>query len=135
MTTHALANWVGAYPSLMVVATGRRDAGYATAAALGLALGLIVYLRRAAEVPKLLEGARDMLRARPLFGLVAGAVSGAALLGIWPFRSSSWPCFLAGLALVGAAIVGKRARRGDLRPGVPHPVRSRGGPEAPPPAR
>jgi membrane protease YdiL (CAAX protease family) len=113
ITTHTLANWFGAYPSLMVVATGSREAGYATAAALGLVLALVVYLRRAAEVRDIVAAARGMLRDRPRFGLVAGAVSGAALLATWPLRSSSWPCLLAGFALVGIAVVGKRARRGE----------------------
>jgi len=117
MTTHALANWIGAHPSLMVVATGSREAGYATAAALGLAFALVVYLRRFAEVRELAEATRDMLRDRPLFGLVAGAVSGAALLAVWPLRSSSWPCLVAGFVLVGVAIVGKRARREDRASG------------------
>jgi membrane protease YdiL (CAAX protease family) len=119
MTTHTLANWLGAYPSLMVVATGSRAAGHTTAAGLGLVLALVVYLRRAAEVQEIVTAARAMLRDRPLLGLVAGAVSGAALLGSWPLRSSSWPCLFAGLALVGVAIVGKRARRGERSGGGP----------------
>jgi membrane protease YdiL (CAAX protease family) len=119
MTTHALANWFGAYPALMVVATGSRVAGYAMAGALGLALALVVYLRRGAEVRELVVATRDMVRHRPLFGLLAGAVSGAALLAIWPLRSSTWPCLLAGLVLVGVAIVGQKARRGRRAAGGP----------------
>jgi membrane protease YdiL (CAAX protease family) len=108
MTAHALTNWVGAYPVLVLVGTSSRAAALTTAAGLGVLFALLIYLRRTMEVRTFVESTRAMVRERPLFGLVAGALLGAVLLGVWPYRSSSLYAGLAGLILLAVAVVGKR---------------------------
>ncbi len=108
MTAHALSNGLPVYPVLVLVGTSSLAAALATAAGLGAAFALLIYVRRAAEVRMLVESTRAMLRERPVFGLVAGALVGACLLATWPLRSSSVSAALAGIILVAVAVAGKR---------------------------
>jgi len=108
MTAHTLSDWVPAYPVLVLVATSSRAAALATAAGLGAALALLIYLRRAAELRILVESTRAMLRERPVSGLVVGALVGASLLAVWPLRSSSPYVGSAGVLLLAAAVAGRR---------------------------
>ena len=80
----------------------------ATAAGLGVVFALLIYLRRGVEVRTFVQSTREMLQERPLFGLVAGALAGAVLLGTWPLRSSSLYVGLAGMVLIAVAVVGKK---------------------------
>jgi len=108
MTAHTLSNWIPAYPVLVLVGTSSRAAALATAAGLGMALALLIYLRRATELRIFVESTRAMMRERPVFGFVVGALVGASLLGIWPLRSSSPSAGWAGIVLIAVAVVGKR---------------------------
>jgi membrane protease YdiL (CAAX protease family) len=110
MTAHALGNWMPAYPVLVLVGTSSRAAALATAAGLGVAFAVLIYLRRSTEVRVFLESTRAMVRERPVFGFVAGALAGAALLATWPLRSSSPYAGWAGVILIAVAVVGKRYR-------------------------
>jgi hypothetical protein len=108
MPAHGLSNWIPAYPVLVLVGTSRRAAALATAAGLGVAFALLIYRRRASEVRLFVESARAMMRERPVFGFVVGALAGASLLATWPLRSSS-PCAgSAGVILIAVAVAGKR---------------------------
>jgi membrane protease YdiL (CAAX protease family) len=112
MTAHTLSNWMPAYPVLVLVGTSSRAAALATAGALGVAFALLIYLRRATEVRIFVESTRAMMRERPVFGLVVGALVGASLLGIWPLRSSSAFAGWAGVIFLAVAVVGKRRSGG-----------------------
>jgi membrane protease YdiL (CAAX protease family) len=116
LTAHTLSNWIPAYPVLVLVGTSSRAAALATAAGLGVAFALLIYLRRATEVRIFVETTRAMMRERPVFGFLVGALVGASLLGIWPLRSSSPYAAWAGAILLAVAVVGKRYSR-------PAPVR------------
>jgi hypothetical protein len=77
-----------------------------------VAFALLIYLRRATEVRIFVESTRAMMRERPVFGLVVGALVGASLLGIWPLRSSSAFAGWAGVIFLAVAVVGKRRSGG-----------------------
>ena len=106
MTAHTLSNWMPAYPVLVLVGTSSRAAALATAAGLAVAFALLIYQRRATEVRIFVESTRTMLRERPVFGFLVGALVGASLLGTWPLSSPyvGW----AGALLLAVAVVGKR---------------------------
>ncbi len=112
MTLHTLANWINAYPVLMLTATHSRTAALLTAGGTAAAFLALVWIRRNREIRMLAQAAVGIFRGSPRNSMIAGFLIGAVLLAIWPYRPSGmWAC-LGGACLIGFAIAAKRLQGG-----------------------
>jgi membrane protease YdiL (CAAX protease family) len=108
MTAHTLVNWLPAYSSLLSIVTGSRAVGMLTIVALALLCLLLIVLRWNRELRDWREATLQLFADRSLFGVIAGLLIGSALLVMWPYRPPVQTAALAGAALLGIAILGKR---------------------------
>jgi membrane protease YdiL (CAAX protease family) len=111
ITTHALINWLPFHPFLLSEVTGSRTTTIIAILALALLSLLLIVLRWNRELREWRVEARRLFSERPIFGIVAGLIIGSALLALWPYRFAPLYSALAGTAVSGIALVGKRTLR------------------------
>ncbi len=108
MTLHTLANWINAYPVLVLTATRSRTAALLTAGGTAAVFLALAWIRRNCEIRVLAQAVAGIFRGSPRNSMIAGFLTGAVLLAIWPYRPSGIWAALGGVGLIGVAIAAKQ---------------------------
>jgi membrane protease YdiL (CAAX protease family) len=111
MTLHTLANWINAYPVLVLAATRSRTAALLTAGLSAAALLGLAWVHRKREIRMLAKAAAWIFRGSPVSSMLVGLVIGALLLALWPYRPSGLWAGLGGAGLIGIAVAAKQLQR------------------------
>lgn len=110
ISAHTLTNWLPFHPFLLGEMTGSRTVTSLAIVALALLSLLLIIWRWNRELREWRVAARRLFSERPAFGVVVGLVIGFALLALWPYRLPPLYSVVAGIAVSGIALAGKRTQ-------------------------
>jgi membrane protease YdiL (CAAX protease family) len=108
MSLHTMANWIDAYPVLVLVASQSRSASLLLAGAVAGIFLVLIWARRHHEIRMLAKAIGDLFQKSSWTSMISGLLIGTVLIAIWPYRPNGIWAALGGASLIALVLAARR---------------------------